>query len=148
MRGRPLLPLIMVLSLGCGRNPAERLAGFRDELVYEQLSFSPVTATQVGYHQHKGVNLDSILDNLSQAELDRQRQFFRRFRERLNGAVKPEQLTAEDRADYDLIGDQISVQLLELDEIQNWRHSPTVYVELIGNALFTPSILEIPRSLS
>jgi uncharacterized protein (DUF885 family) len=142
MWGKLLLPLIMVFSLGCSRNPAEKLAELRDELVYEQLALSPVTATQVGYHQHKGVNLDSLLDNLSQAELERQRQFFRRFRERLDGAVQPDQLAPEDRADYDLIRDQISLQLLELDEIQNWRHNPTVYVELIGNALFNPSILE------
>ena len=69
------------------------------------------------------------------------KQFFRQFRQRL-GDVKPEELATEDRADYDLISDQISLQLLELDEIQNWRHNPTVYVELIGNALFNPSVLE------
>ncbi len=132
----------MVLAAGCSRKPPESLAQLRDEFVYELLAFSPTTATQVGYHQHKGVNLDSQLDNLSQAELDRQRQFYRQFRQRLTQAVKPEELSAEDRADYDLISDQISLQLLELDEIQNWRHNPTVYVELIGNALFSPSVLE------
>jgi uncharacterized protein (DUF885 family) len=83
-----------------------------------------------------------MLDNFSQAEIDRQRQFYTQFRERLNRTVKPEELSAEDRADYDLVSDQIALQLLELDEIQNWRHNPTVYVELIGNALFSPSVLE------
>ena len=142
MSGKLLLPLIVVLTVGCSRKAPEGLAQLRDEFVYEQLSFSPVTATQVGYHQHKGVNLDSLVDNVSQAELDRQRQFYRQFRQRLTQAVRPEELSAEDRADYDLISDQISLQLLELDEIQNWRHNPTVYVELIGNALFYPYVLE------
>jgi uncharacterized protein (DUF885 family) len=142
MPAKLLLPLVVMIAVGCSRKPPESLAQLRDEFVYEQLSFSPVTATQVGYHQHKGVNLDSLLDNLSPAELERQRQFYRRFRQRLVQAVRPENLPAEDRADYDLISDQISLQLLELDEIQNWRRNPTVYVELIGNALFYPYVLE------
>ncbi len=136
-----VLLIVSVFLMGCNRNPGERLAQLRDELVYEQLAFSPVTATQTGYHQHKGQNLDSLLDDFSQAGLDRQRQFFRRFRDRLNGDVRPDQLGPDDRADFDLISDQIALQLQELDEIQNWRHNPTVYVELIGNALFGPSIL-------
>ena len=36
----------------------------------------------------------------------------------------------------------ISLQLLELDEIQNWRHNPTVYVEMAGNGLFYPWSLD------
>jgi uncharacterized protein (DUF885 family) len=142
MPGKLLLPLIVVLTMGCSRKPSESVAQLRDEFVYRLLSFSPVTATQVGYHQHEGVNLDSLLDDVSQAALERQRQFCRQFRQRLTQAVRPADLSAEDRADYDLISDQISLQLLELDEIQNWRHNPTVYVELIGSALFYPYVLE------
>ena len=37
---------------------------------------------------------------------------------------------------------QIELALLELDRIQSYRHNPTVYVELIGNSLFTPFVLE------
>ena len=32
--------------------------------------------------------------------------------------------------------------LLDLDEIQSYRHNPTVYVELIGNAIYSPFILD------
>jgi uncharacterized protein (DUF885 family) len=32
--------------------------------------------------------------------------------------------------------------LLELREIQSFRHNPTVYVELVGNALFNPFVLD------
>ena len=38
--------------------------------------------------------------------------------------------------DYDILQDQISLSLLELDTIQNYKHNPTLYVELIGNALY------------
>ena len=136
-----LLALIMVLATGCGRKSADNFGQLRDEFVYESLAFSPTAATASGYHQHKGVNLDSQLDDYSQAALERQRQFYRQFRVRL-ASLKPEGLAAEDRADYDVLSDQISLQLLELDEIQNWRHNPTGYVELIGSALFSPSVLE------
>jgi uncharacterized protein (DUF885 family) len=142
MRGRILFHLIMVITLGCTRKPLENLAQLRDEFVYEALSFSPVLATQCGYHQHKGVNLDVLLDDYSGASLERQRQFYRQVRERLGRVGQPERLTPEDRADYDVISDQVSLGLLELDEIQNYRHNPTVYVELVGNALFNPSVLE------
>src|SRR5260370_3356331 len=46
------------------------------------------------------------------------------------------------RADFEIVSDQIAAALLELDSIQNYRHNPTVYVELIGNALFNPLVLE------
>ena len=44
----------------------------------------------------------------------------------------------QDAADWQLIDDQIGLNLLEFDKIQNYRHNPTVPVELIGNALFLP----------
>ena len=56
--------------------------------------------------------------------------------------IDPNSLTPEDHADYQMIGDQISLALLELDTVQNWRHNPTQYVELLGNALFEPYVLD------
>jgi uncharacterized protein (DUF885 family) len=35
----------------------------------------------------------------------------------------------------------IGLTFLEFDTIQNYRHNPTVYVELAGNALYTPYVL-------
>ena len=35
----------------------------------------------------------------------------------------------------------IALGLLDLDTIQAYRHNPTIYVELIGNALYTPYML-------
>ena len=131
----------MALVTGCSRQPPETLAGLRDEFVYETLAFSPVAATQAGYHFHRGENLDSRLDDYGDGSLERQRRFYRDFRRRLQAAVRPERLDPEDRADYDLIRHQIDLALLELDEIQSWRRNPTLYVELIGNGLFSPYML-------
>ena len=57
-------------------------------------------------------------------------------------SVDPKSLTPEDRADLEIVHDQISLALLELQSIQNYRHNPTLYVELIGNALYSPFVLE------
>src|SRR5258708_10211663 len=40
------------------------------------------------------------------------------------------------------MSDQIAQNLLDLDQIQSYRHNPTLYVELVGNALFNPLVLE------
>jgi uncharacterized protein (DUF885 family) len=137
-----LVVSMLVFALACSRKAPDAMSQMRDEFVYQMLAFSPTTATQAGYHQHKGVRLDGLLDDYGPDALEQQRQFFRQFRERLAKTVQPERLPAEDRADYSLISDVISQQLLELDEIQNWRHNPTVYVEMVGNGLFYPWSLE------
>ena len=51
-------------------------------------------------------------------------------------------LSAEERADYLIIQNAADLSLQDLKQIQSYRHNPTTYVELIGNALFNPSVLE------
>ena len=113
----------------------------RSDFVYGSLALSPVSATQAGYHHYKQLPLDEMLDDYSQAGVQGQRMFWEGFRDRL-GKIDANSLTPEDRADYEMIGDQISLALLELDTIQDWRHNPTQYVELVGNALFEPYVLD------
>jgi uncharacterized protein (DUF885 family) len=113
----------------------------RSDFVYGSLALSPVAATQAGDHYYKQVPLDEMLDDYSQAGVQGQRMFWEGFRDRL-AKIDPNSLTPEDRADYEMIGDQISLALLELDTVQDWRHNPTQYVELVGNALFEPYVLD------
>ena len=112
-----------------------------EEFVYSTLALSPVAATAAGYHDHHGVELDELLDDYSASGIAEQRSFYQSFRDRLS-SIKPESLSPEDRADYRVIEDQIGLALLEFDSIQSYKHNPTLYVELIGNALFNPSVLE------
>jgi len=56
----------------------------------------------------------------------------------LNSAV----LDKEQQADLQIIRNNLELALLELNTIQSYKHNPTVYVELAGNALFTPYVLE------
>ena len=146
-RALPLFLVFLALS-SCKRSPApEPFDKLAEEAVYSGLALSPVSATSVGYHVHKDartgaeVRLDELLDDFSPAGIERQRQYASGLRERL-GRVNVQQLSPDDHADYDILQDSLVLTLLELDEIQSWRHNPTVYVELIGNALFTPHVLD------
>jgi uncharacterized protein (DUF885 family) len=112
-----------------------------EEFVYGSLALSPVSATQAGYHEHQGVRLDEQLDDFSSAGVENQRKFYAGFRDRL-GKIQPDTLSKEETADFSIIQHQVELALLDLDTIQSYRHNPTVYVELAGNALFTPFVLE------
>jgi uncharacterized protein (DUF885 family) len=112
-----------------------------EEFVYRSLALSPVSATVAGYHEHQGVRLDEKLDDFSLGGIQDQRRFFSGFRDRL-ALVKPESLAPEESADYQIIQNQVELALLDLTRIQSFRHNPTVYVELVGNALFNPFVLE------
>lgn len=124
------------------QNPEKQdLSKLTDEFVHGSLALSPVSATSAGYHEHAGIHLDQKLDDYSATGIQDQQQFYSSFHDRL-AAIKPDQLSNEDRADYQILQNQVELALLELREIQSYRHNPTVYVELVGNALFTPFVLE------
>jgi uncharacterized protein (DUF885 family) len=142
MRKAIVLSATAVFLTGCGgTKPAADMRQLTEEFVYTNLKFSPVAATQVGYHQHAGVVLDELLDDYSAGAIEAQRKFYAGFRKRLD-AIQTDKLTPEDRADFDILRGQTELALLDLDSVQNYRHNPTLYVELIGNALFSPSALE------
>jgi uncharacterized protein (DUF885 family) len=135
-----ILPLLL-FAAGCGPSPSERFAKLSEEFVYTTIAFSPAGATSVGLHQYNNQNLDDQLDDVSPAALEKQRQFYHGFRDRL-AALDPAKLTAEDRADLRIIQDQIALALLDLEEVHSEQHNPTTYVETLGNALFNPYVLE------
>jgi len=133
---------IISITASC-KMPGERqdFSKVTEDFVYGSLALSPVAATSAGYHEHNGVRLDEKLDDLSMGGVQDQRRFYSDFRDRL-ALIKPESLSPEERADYQIIQNQMDLTLLDLRRIQCVRHNPTVYVELIGNALFNPFVLE------
>ncbi len=126
---------------GCTRNTPADFGKLSDEFVYTSLSFSPSGATAAGLHEYNNQKLDDLLDDFTPAALDRQRQFYSGFRQHLNG-FKGESLPAQERADLAILQDEISLALLDLNSIHMPLHNPTVYVESLGNALFSPYVLE------
>ncbi len=111
------------------------------QFMYDSLALSPVNASQAGYHKHvaagKTVELDAVLDDLGPQGFAAQRAFYQNWQQRFRD-IDRSALGQEQAADWQLVNDQIGYSLLELDHIQSYRHDPTIYVELIGNALFLP----------
>jgi uncharacterized protein (DUF885 family) len=135
---------IMVCLAGCqkaAQPPKPDFSKLTDDFVYGSLALSPVSATQAGYHVHEGAQLDEQIDDFSPAGLDKAEKFFTGMRERL-AAIQPESLAPEERADYQIIQNQNELYLLDLQQVHSYRHNPTEYVELAGNALFNPYVLE------
>jgi uncharacterized protein (DUF885 family) len=132
---------LLLLLAGCGSRQPQNLAPLADEFVYTTLAFSPVNSTAQGYHQHRGVNLDSQLDNFSPRGIAEQRNFYTGFHQRL-AKLDAASLSPEDRADFDIIQGQIALSQFDLDIAQTWRTNPTMYVEVAGNAIFAPFVLE------
>ncbi len=138
-----IAPVCLLTSCKMSTEKQEKqdLSKITDEFVYGSLALSPVTATSAGYHEHAGIQLDQKLDDFSPSGIQDQQQFYSSFHDRL-AAIQPDQLSSEDSADYQILQNQTELALLELREIQSYRHNPTVYVELLGNALFNPFVLE------
>lgn len=127
-------------SLAPPPEPAFDFAAFSDEFTHGALALSPVMATQAGYHDHNGASLDEALDDYSAAGLDAQRQFYQGTHAQL-ASLSGSSLDKEQQADVQIINNAIGLTLLELNTIQAYRHNPTIYVELVGNALYVPYVL-------
>jgi uncharacterized protein (DUF885 family) len=127
-----------------GASPAQKFAELSDQFMKDSLALSPTGASAAGYHKHvdaktgKTIELDALLDDMSLEAIAEQRAFYANWRERFRNETPVSALDPQDAADWQLIDDQIGLNLLEFDKIQNYRHNPTVPVELIGNALFLP----------
>jgi uncharacterized protein (DUF885 family) len=123
---------------------AQQFAELSDRFLKDSLALSPTSASVAGYHKHvdpktgKTIELDALLDDMSLDAIAQQRAFYAEWRERFRKETPLASLDPQDAADWQLIDDQIGLNLLDFDSIQSYRHHPTVPVELIGNALFTP----------
>jgi uncharacterized protein (DUF885 family) len=123
---------------------SRKFAALSDQFMKDSLALSPSSASTAGYHTHldaktgKSIALDAVLDDLSLESIARQRAFYASWRERFHKETPAAALDPEDAADWQLVDDQIGLNLLEFDRIQSYKHNPTVVVELIGTALFLP----------
>jgi uncharacterized protein (DUF885 family) len=137
------LSALAALLTGCSQSdpPPPEFDKLTEDLMYGSLALSPVSATQAGLHDYKGVPLDEVLDDYSAQGLENQRKFYDGFRTRV-AALDTNKLDREQKADVRIVNDNIALELLELDSIQSYKHNPTVYVELAGNAVFVPYMLK------
>jgi len=142
--GRVLVIALPMLLVACSSNSTPPLSEFdklSHELIYGSLALSPVSATQAGLHDYNGIPLDEIIDDYSAQGLDAQRKFYEGFEARVK-ALDINSLDREQKADLRVINNNIGLALLELNSIQSYKHNPTIYVELAGNAVFPPYMLK------
>jgi uncharacterized protein (DUF885 family) len=111
-----------------------------DDFVFGTLSLAPTTATGMGYHRHRGVMLDDQLEDFSPAGIKASLNLLSDIETRI-GTLDAKSFNQEQRADIDIMNGAIAAARLDLQDIQSYRHNPTMYVELIGNALYTPYVL-------
>jgi len=135
-----------VAILSCGLEPAQagpadlQFSQVVDDFVFGTLALSPVTASTVGYHKHHGEMLEDKLDDFSAAGIKASINLQRDIEERI-AKLDAKALNPEQHADIDIMRDAIQATRLDIEELQSYRHNPTIYVELIGNALYTPYVL-------
>ena len=111
-----------------------------DDYMYGSLALSPINATQAGYHRHQGVILDDLLDDYSPKGIEAGRALLKDIESRI-AKLDLTALNPEQRADVDILNSALGNARLDADEIQAWRHNPTVYVESVGNAVYAPYVL-------
>jgi len=132
---------VAIFLAGCGAKPITTdFDKLSQDLIYGSLAFSPVNATATGYHVHNGIPLDELLDDYSPQGMAQQRGFYESMQMRV-AAVDAASLDREQKADLEIMKDSLGLSLLELNTIQSYKHNPTIYVELAGNALFSPYML-------
>jgi uncharacterized protein (DUF885 family) len=138
------LAVVSVPSLAAAASAKQPNAGAFEQLVDDfvlgSLVLSPTNATGAGYHQDRNVALDDLLDDFGPAGIAAAHSLLHDIDGRI-ARLDVGSLDAEQRADLDIMRDAIGAARLELDEIQSYRHNPTMYVELVGNAVYSPYVL-------
>jgi uncharacterized protein (DUF885 family) len=119
----------------CDAAAHEPFLGRANRFILTTLRYSPVEATQAGYHGDPNAPLDNQLDDSSPATIAAERALF--IAGKLCFATaKPD--TPEEGADLAILRDNIESTLFHIDVLQGYRYRPQDYVEMIGSGLFFP----------
>ncbi|MBI1747171.1 MAG: DUF885 domain-containing protein [Acidobacteria bacterium] len=139
------IALLSMMELQPMSNDDSKFLSLTEEFIYQILAFSPVTATAQGLHRRRMDGhmreFDRELDNYSAAAIEKQIKFYSAFQKRLL-EWNQSTLSRAQMVDYRLMMDACEATRLDLERLQSYKHNPTVYVEMIGNALFGPLMLE------
>ena len=146
---------------GCGNiGPvAENLDPLTEQFAHVPLAMDPVTATEVGYHEHttgsaegegggQTVNLDEELGDYSSAGIAERVEFYEDIRTRLNSHETGEDVPERDKlngdrwANFGVINNRIDRALFRLQTEKPFETDPNFYVSILGRGLSTPLTLE------
>jgi hypothetical protein len=101
----------------------DRLA---QEYLHASLEIHPTRATAQGYHRH-----DERLEDFSEAGIRRAVRTYHDYLARME-QLDASQLDLSRRIDHRLLANDIRSALFELEELQSYRHDPTVYNDILG----------------
>jgi uncharacterized protein (DUF885 family) len=133
--------LIALHPLQTGCRQKARISDLTEAFTYTALSFSPSSATAAGLHEYNGQKLDGQLDDMGPAAMYRQTRFYSDLNQRLQ-QLDPNKLDPQERADLAALKNRVGLALLDLVEVRGYLHDPLRYVEILGNALYTPYTLD------
>ncbi len=124
--------LIASLALSCAHAspPAPAtFSRFADEYFAASFARSPSRATRVGIHDS-----DANLDDLSRAGIEARVAELKQEQQEL-AAIRRGKLSFDDEIDAQLIDNQITSALLDLETLRTWENNPMGYVRLPGGAI-------------
>lgn len=133
-----LLAAAILLGLSACQTKPPKFTAIAEEFVFNTLTFSPATATAVGYHIHNGIPMDELLDEYSRPALDRQLGYYGRFRAGLKKDVDAAKLEPQDQADLALVQRSIAQALFAIQQTEDYRHDPRLYANAIAKGLLVP----------
>jgi len=120
--------LLLCSSVAFAQSPAF------DKLVDDYFDFSfhfhPTAATAAGFHQY-----DTQLEQFSRSSVEAETAGLKQWRDKV-AAFPKAALPEESAADLDLISGDINAHLLELENIQMWRHDPSANLTTINYSIF------------
>ena len=131
----PGAALAATSSFQCALSEKEPVAERANRFLLETLKFSPVEATQAGYHGDASAPLDAQLDHSDPLTIVAERALWMKGKECFAGVKSG---TQEEAVDIALLRDSIESSLFQLDVLQTYKYRPQDPVEMIGSGLFFP----------
>jgi uncharacterized protein (DUF885 family) len=111
--------------------PAADFQRLSDRFLEEYFAHNPSSATWLGIHAY-----DHQLDDYSRAGVMASIRWYQDWLTRFQ-ALQPGTLTPEQRADHELLLNQIQSSLLTLETIRPWENNPDYYSSGISASIFT-----------
>jgi uncharacterized protein (DUF885 family) len=107
----------------------DRFTEFSRQYLAWFFSTHPVRATQLGIHDH-----DHALPAMDRRGIERLIAESREWLERLE-AIDPDRLDLSASFDHQILDHAIRAELLDLEEIESWKHNPLLYNRAIADGV-------------
>jgi hypothetical protein len=141
-----MIPVLVVLAAhaGCGapvrhatestrpdraRDGRQRFVEFSGDFLQWYFAAHPVRATGLGIHDH-----DSDLPDMSRAGIELRSSEARDWLKKLEGIDRAD-LDLDASFDHRILDHAIRAELLDLEEIQSWKHNPMIYNRAIADGI-------------